>query len=223
MLYVYAFIGGLIPALLWLWFWLQEDRLHPEPKRYLFFTFLGGMIAVVMVLPVEAFIFKRLGLGLSTIALWAFFEELFKFGAAYLIAIRYRVNDEPIDAVIYLITAALGFAALENMFFLLDPLQSNQLVHTVVTGNLRFLGASILHTLSSATIGIVMAYAFFKNKLSKRVVIVIGLILATVLHTLFNFFIIQNKGAQTFLVFFGVWIAVIALILIFEKVKRIHK
>lgn len=220
---LYALLGGILPALLWLWFWLRQDRLNPEPRRYIIFTFMAGMVAVVMVLPVQSYIYKTLGFGLSTITLWAFAEEFFKFGAAYLLALRYRVNNEPIDAVMYLITAALGFAALENTFFLLNPDSTHPITEILITGNLRFLGATLLHILSSATIGVVMAYAFFKNRFSRRAVIWIGLILATTLHTLFNFFIMKDKGAYTFLVFIGVWCATIILILLLEKVKRIRR
>ena len=42
-----AFLCGLLPALLWLSFWLFEDKKNPEPKRYIFFTFLAGMLIVL--------------------------------------------------------------------------------------------------------------------------------------------------------------------------------
>src|SRR3989338_6765603 len=48
-----AALGGILPALLWLVFWLLEDRCDPEPKRYIFYCFLAGMVAVPLVLPVE--------------------------------------------------------------------------------------------------------------------------------------------------------------------------
>ena len=41
-----AIVGGILPALIWLFFWLMEDRCEPEPKRYIFLCFLGGMLAV---------------------------------------------------------------------------------------------------------------------------------------------------------------------------------
>ena len=48
-----AFLGGMIPAFVWLFFWLLEDRCEPEPKRYIFLCFLAGMLGVVVVLPLE--------------------------------------------------------------------------------------------------------------------------------------------------------------------------
>jgi RsiW-degrading membrane proteinase PrsW (M82 family) len=35
-----AFIGGIIPSFLWLWFWLKEDKKNPEPKGVLTIVFI---------------------------------------------------------------------------------------------------------------------------------------------------------------------------------------
>ena len=48
--FILAFILGLIPALVWLWFWLKED-IHPEPAKMITLSFIGGMVAVLFVLP----------------------------------------------------------------------------------------------------------------------------------------------------------------------------
>ena len=90
-------------------------------------------------------------------------EEVFKFAAAYFVALRARVYDEPLDAIIYLVTVALGFSALENALFLWGPLKEGDILRTIVTGDLRFIGATLLHTLSSATIGIALALSFYKS------------------------------------------------------------
>lgn len=217
-----AFLGGLIPALVWLWFWLREDRANPEPRRLILYTFLGGAACVPLVLPFEHYAAEWFS-GVIVIVLWAALEEIFKFEAANLTSLRRCNADEPIDMVMYMITVALGFSALENAFFLFDPVASGNLVHSVLTGNLRFFGATLLHVLSSATVGVALALAFYKPAWIKRLAAMGGLILAIVLHTLFNFFIIQSNGATTFLVFAAVWVGIIILILVLEKIKRIRK
>ncbi len=221
-----AFLGGVLPALLWLAFWLLEDRLHPEPKRYIFFCFLAGMIAVPFVLPVERFILAQaLSVGYAStsivvLLLWALCEELFKFAAAYFVALRARVFDEPLDAIVYLVTAALGFSAAENMLFLLNPLLAGNILQTIVTGDLRFLGATLLHTLSSATIGLALAVSFYQRARSRRLAALCGVILATTLHTLFNFFILGSGSGATFWIFLVIWLGIIAVLLGAERVKR---
>ena len=109
-----SLLGGVLPALLWLWFWRKEDKLHPEPRRKVALAFLGGILAVSIVLPIEKVIFSFFDNQISntTIYLWAGTEEIVKFIIIYLIAFKSREMDEPIDAVIYMITGALGFSAI---------------------------------------------------------------------------------------------------------------
>lgn len=214
-----AFLGGLLPALLWLFFWLMEDRCEPEPKRHIFFSFFLGMVAVLLVLPLERQALSYFS-GPTLLFVWAALEELFKFGAAYFGALRYAVFDEPLDAIIYLVTAALGFAAFENMLFLWTPLQEGDLLRALVTGDLRFIGATLLHTLSCATIGVALALTFYQNVEIRRFAAVAGVVLAIFLHTLFNFFILGQSGGMTFWVFLALWFGVIAVLLFAERVKR---
>jgi RsiW-degrading membrane proteinase PrsW (M82 family) len=214
-----AVLGGILPALLWLVVWLMEDRCDPEPKRYIFFCFIAGMIAVPLVLPLEQRVAHYLT-GPYLLAMWATLEELFKFGAAYVAALRFRVFDEPLDGVIYLITAALGFSALENVFFLLTPAADGDLLRTIVTGDLRFIGATLLHTLASATVGVALALSFYKSARVRRLAALGGVILASALHTLFNFFILSSGSGSTFMVFLVIWLGIVALLFTIEQVKQ---
>jgi RsiW-degrading membrane proteinase PrsW (M82 family) len=224
-----ALIGGLLPSLLWLAFWLLEDRLHPEPKRYIFFCFLAGMLLVVpltingqllgIVLPLEKWSMTHFT-GFKLLLSWAIIEEVTKFLAALFIALRARVFDEPLDAVIYLVTVALGFSAAENALFLMNPLTHGNILQTVVTGDLRFIGATLLHTLSSATIGITLAFFYYRDFATRVWATVGGVILAIALHTLFNFFILGAGSAATFWIFLMIWLGIIAILLGVERVKR---
>lgn len=217
-----SILGGVLPALFWLWFWLHEDKKHPEPKKRIFLSFIFGMIAVAIVLPIEKLLFKFSSseVNTTTLFLWAAVEELIKFGAAYFVVLRSREVDEPVDFLIYMLSTALGFSAFENTLFLLNGFDSSLLGDTLIRGNMRFIGATLLHTLTSATIGAFMALSFYKNKEVKRLALVAGLSLAIALHTLFNFFI-MNVGQRVFFVFGAVWLSIMALIFMFEKIKSI--
>jgi RsiW-degrading membrane proteinase PrsW (M82 family) len=212
-----AFLGGVVPSLLWLAFWLFEDSIHPEPKKYLFLTFILGMVAVWPVLKVEEF-FVAYAAGTTLLLCWAFTEEIGKFAAALLGGILWPVFDEPLDAVIYMVTAALGFSAMENMLFLFGSLQQGVL-HGLISGDLRFIGATLLHTLSSATIGVALAYSYYKPVGTRRLFATLGVILAGGLHTLFNFFILGTGGDATFGIFFCIWLGIIAILLAVESIK----
>ncbi len=222
----YAILGGLLPAIVWLWFWLREDKLHPEPRKYIFLAFIFGMISAILVLPVEEFLSKFLPVaGLIPIVVFSFAEEIFKYSAAYFSSLRKKYMDEPIDAIIYMITIALGFAALENSLFLIHSIKSTggNITQAFLVGNMRFIGATLLHTISSGVIGLFIALSFYKRKVLKKRYLLTGVTLAVVLHTFFNFFIIKSEGGKMFIVFIIIWITIILLIFSFEMIKRIKK
>ncbi len=215
---LWGIVGGILPALIWLQFWLKEDE-HPEPRRRIIATFLAGMIAVPFVIPFQL-VSKDYLSGVWLVIAWVMVEEFFKLVAAWLGGLRTRDDDEPIDPVIYLMTAALGFAAVENTLFLLDPLSSGQILHSVITGNMRFIGTTLLHLVSSATIGVGLGLAFFRGHKSRIWHGLAGFIVACALHAGFNLAIMNSSDDRAFIVFYAVWIAIIILALLFEKIKR---
>ncbi len=219
-----SFIGGVLPAIFWLFFWLREDRLHPEPRLRVTLVFILGMISVFFVLPIEKFIFSIAlsSITFVTILAWAGTEEIFKYISAFFGAMKSKEMDEPIDAVIYMITAALGFSALENALFLSNLIKLGMLPQSIITGNSRFLGATLLHVASSASIGIMMGLSFYKTRKAKILFTFLGLCIGILLHTIFNLLIIKLES-QIFFVFSGVWVVIVILLVLIEKIKTIRK
>ncbi len=218
-----AFLGGIIPSLLWLWFWLKEDDKHPEPKILLTIVFIMGMASVLVVLPIQKFIQNIISSPDIQLVLWASVEEIFKYIAVLLILYKTNNADEPIDWPIYLITSALGFAALENALFLIKPFSISEATVALLTGQLRFLGATLLHTISSGTIGIAIGLSFYMQEFKKKWSLFIGFIVAITLHSVFNFFIIKNEGNDFLKVFAFLWVVTIIVMLLFEKVRRMSE
>lgn len=223
-----SLLCGILPSILWLIFWLREDKEKPEPRKRILEAFLGGMACILLVLPLESLVFHTAGSPSPTpfyvVFLWAAIEESLKFAACYFLVLRTRDDDEPIDSVIYMIITALGFSALENSLFLFHPLfYDNNLLGGLVTENLRFIGASLLHILSSSIVGIFIAFSFYKPKVHKKVNVLIGLFFAILVHSFFNAVVAdKTTGGPIILTFSAVWWGIIALIIIFEKIKLIH-
>lgn len=216
----FAPLFGILPALIWLWFWLKED-IHPEPNKFIVLTFLMGMLSVIVTLPIQTFIKSFVAQNTITLyILWASIEEILKFLAAFIGGIHSKVDDEPFDPIIYMIVSALGFVALENTLYLISPLVDGNLTHVLITGNMRFIGAALLHVMASATIGLFLALSFYKTKLWKRIYGLLGMIIAIILHTGFNLFIINLIDKSFFWVFGFVWVGIVILLLIFEKIKN---
>lgn len=215
-----ALSGGVIPALFWLWFWLREDKKNPEPYRLIALAFVGGMMVVPLALPLQKMALDLYS-GILLTAVWVTIEESLKYASALILVLWNKAVDEPIDYVIYLIAIALGFSALENALFIFNPLVAGDIADTLITGNFRFLGATLLHVLASGTVGVFLAFAFYKSSAAKLLFGTLGLCIAIVLHGLFNFFIMDARGETILTVFLFVWVGIIVLFLIFEKLKHI--
>lgn len=220
--YAIAIGGGIFPALAWLWFWLKEDSEHPEPRRLIATAFIAGMLTVVLVIPMQKFVAGFLGSTTLIFAAWSTIEEFTKYIVAWLVVLHRRENDEPIDAVIYMVAVALGFAGLENALFLLSPLAGDTLMQTVLTGNLRFIGATLLHVFSSAVVGICVAYAFYRPTIIREWYAAVGIILASALHAGFNFLILNAAEQHLLKTFASVWVGVIVVLAALEFIKRIR-
>lgn len=239
-----AALGGIVPALVWLWFWLREDRATPEPRGLVALSFAAGMAVVFFVLPLQQLVVSTLSFTtdiarvlaeqFSLVApssdqvqtfLWAATEEIAKFATVALIALHSRHFDEPIDAVIYLITAAIGFTAMENTLYLLKDLSHDGgAVLALLNGNLRFIGATILHIASSAIVGLTLAFTFYGPRFLKIAAVTIGLLIATLLHAYFNLSIMETHGVwKTLILFSGYWGAIVGIIVLIQVVKRIKK
>jgi len=215
----YAFLGGILPVLVWLYFLLKEDARCPEPRPLLFLAFMTGMLAVIVVLPIETFMTTLFGGGVPLIVAWATVEEVTKYALAAALILWRKSVDESLDLVVYMLTVALGFAALENVLFLLTPFADGHFLAGIVTNNLRFVGSTLLHVIASSAIGFALAFSFNWHKALRTIATTVGLILAIALHAVFNFFIIEQEGSQTIYAFFIVWIGIVVFFALFELLR----
>jgi RsiW-degrading membrane proteinase PrsW (M82 family) len=219
---IISFFGGIIPAVLWLEFWLREET-HQEPRRIIFSAFVLGMISVFIAGFLEQSV-SLVFLEYTTISfiLWAFIEETLKYLSARITGLKTRFCDESIDPTIYLITGALGFAAAENILFLFEPISNGDIKTGLLTLSSRFIGATLLHIIASGAIGITLGFAFYKSEKIKKLAVIVGIAIATILHTAFNSFIILGEG-HVLNVLATLWIGLIIVIIILEKIKSIKR
>ncbi len=211
-------ILGLIPSFAWLIFYLEEDP-HPEPKKLIFETFLAGALSTFLVLGAQSFFNGQLiSMGIAQYSILSFLvlgaiEEIFKFYAARLVIEDHEKDfDEPVDAMVYLIVAALGFAAVENVAAVFNAKEI-----ALETTTLRFIGATLLHTVSSGLLGYYWARSIIEKR---RIVLFAGIISATLLHTIFNYLIIRFEPAiipTAFLI-----ISALFILYDFEKLKHLN-
>ena len=215
----YAFLGGLLPSFIWLYFLLKEDSRCPEPRSLIALAFIAGMFAVSLALPLEQYAKTYLTGNTAVLIAWSLIEEVLKYAMAAIFILWRNAVDETPDYVIYMITVALGFAAAENMLFLLAPLSSGSVATSLFTGNVRFIGSTLLHVVASSAIGFALAFSTAYHPVGRVAAAAFGLILATALHTAFNALIIHPGTSTAFAAFFLIWMVAVVFFAAFEVLK----
>lgn len=204
-------IFGILPSLIWLFYYLLKD-LHPEPKRMILKVFLYGVAATLPVFLAQVLLteflkqlqpleFMNSFPIVMEIIKWFFIIALTEEVAKYFIVKSTIFNsyalDEPLDVMLYMVVAALGFAALENILYLFSPFYDAPLSTvvgiTITISFIRFIGATFLHTLCSALLGYFVVKSFFDAKKRLKFT-VIGISLAVLLHGLYDFSIITLQS-----------------------------
>ncbi len=187
-------------------------------------TFVTGMLSSIPVLFLELSLQKIIVSPLHSMIIFvlgvSIIEEIFKFFAAYLPNNRSKYFDEPIDAMIYMIVAALGFATVENFFVVknsLDFINLTNILDTLNSVALRFIGATLLHALASGIVGYYWALDHFKNKKS---LFLLGFLLAIAVHSIFNFSVVKFQSSDIFYPTFFLVAIAFWVLADFERLKK---
>ncbi|MFC1789406.1 PrsW family intramembrane metalloprotease [Patescibacteria group bacterium] len=207
----YLIVLGLLPSVIWLLFFLKRD-MHPESPKMILKIFFYGMLAALPAALIEMqyqrlpfgnlvfahewqsalFLFLNIAIGV------AFVEEFLKYLVVRGKVLRHKELDEPMDLLLYMIIAALGFAALENIFIFLSPESLfYTLGDTLALASFRFVSATFLHALVSGTLGFFMALSYYKTK-RRKLFLTTGFSVAVLLHGLYNFSIMELEGILKF-------------------------
>lgn len=208
---LYLIILAIAPGLLWLFYFLGKD-VHPEPKRMILKIFFLGMVSALIaavievgfqkILPGDLFFINNFGYDLvaflSVLVGVALVEEFLKFLVVRFQVLRNPEFDEPMDLILYMIIAGLGFATLENIFiFFSKDILSYTMSQTFSLAVFRFISATFLHALCSGTIGFFLALSFYETK-KKKFLLPLGFVIAVLLHGLYNFSIMDLGGVLRF-------------------------
>ncbi|SDS26218.1 Membrane proteinase PrsW, cleaves anti-sigma factor RsiW, M82 family [Formosa sp. Hel1_31_208] len=166
-----------------------KDKYEKEPKGLLFASFLLGAVVSIIVttiiyygfnvmLPISNE-FSVLQQFIKAFVIVAFTEEFSKYIMVRYFAQPKKNFNEPYDGIMYALMVSMGFAATENVIYVLEG--------GYTTGILRAFTAVPAH----ATFGILMGYFMGKAKFSNNKVKLnlTGLLLAVIFHGFYDFFL----------------------------------
>ncbi len=174
------------PGIFWLWYFRTRDRLRPEPRRLVGWTFAAGVLAALAAALIEAGAFRMLRLraeglfipsAIGAAVLIGAVEETTKFLAVLLAVYRRAEFDEVMDGILYAVVASLGFATIENVAYVLQGGYG--------VGILRALLSVPGHAFFGAVLGFYMGVAKFAGPATGRW-FAIGLALAIAAHAAYD-------------------------------------
>ena len=120
--------AAILPAaMLWLYIWKKDSQ--PEPTSWLVKAVLLGIgiciPAVIVEIGIEMFLYSvgivptnLVGTTMQAFVVAAIPEETFKLLALWLILRKNPYFDEHFDGIVYAVCVGLGFAAIENVFYI---------------------------------------------------------------------------------------------------------
>ncbi|MCB0946394.1 MAG: PrsW family intramembrane metalloprotease, partial [Mycobacterium sp.] len=204
-----GFVLSTIAMSLVLLCYLWLDRWEPEPPRLLVLAFLwGASIAIVVSVLLEAYIESAINPGQTatsfvTVAVVAPVVEEAAKGMFLLIMMTGRRRNELnslTDCLVYAGVVAVGFAWLEDIFYIAD---GETLASSLVTAAMRLIMGPFAHPLFTTFTGVGVYFALRqRNTLAKVGYVVLGYLAAVVMHGLWNGSALVGVQA-----YFGVYVA----------------
>jgi RsiW-degrading membrane proteinase PrsW (M82 family) len=160
---MYLLLLALAPALILMMYVYFRDKYEKEPIKLILKGILLGAVIIFPVGLIENYIIG-FGTGLSKIPKAAYdgfivagaTEEAFKYFVVFILIWRNRNFNEKFDGIVYAVSVALGFAAVENLFYVFSN-------NSVQVGLLRAFTAVPGHTIFGVVMGFYLGMARFST------------------------------------------------------------
>lgn len=210
--YLYYIFLGISPAIFCLWYFYRKDTWEPEPKGQVIKIFFLGIFAILpaglVEYVVQSTIFNDIGyddmMGLTIHALIlnaticflaiAPIEEFFKYSVVKVFMYYHKDFNEKVDGVIYMVAAAMGFAAFENVMYIFRAGFLYNDADPTYVGIMRGVLSTPAHAIFSGFLGVYLGRAkFSKNIFDGIRLVVTGFIIAIFIHGLYNSLIFAGK------------------------------
>jgi len=180
--YIPSLLAASVFPLLFLYFLIKIDVFETESFKDIIYVFLFGLV-ISFFLCIPYVIFREVLFDNYATNLFVCFiavalpEEIIKI-IPFLLVLKYRkFVNEPIDFLIYSSASALGFAFYENINYIIGYSETGNIVA------IRSFLPSVMHMVVSS----IFSFGIFLYLKSKKIkFIFVGLILASLIHAVYN-------------------------------------
>lgn len=181
---------ALAPVFIILFYVYFRDRYEKEPFKLLALAILAGIIIVAPVIFIERLIIalqppmgQLMSAGYQAFMVASLVEEGFKYLALFLLIWKSSEFNEKFDGIVYAVFISLGFAAVENILYVMEG--------GIRTGLLRAITAVPAHALFGVTMGYYFGIARMYVELRKAYMWRAFLI-PFLLHGIYDFLLMSN-------------------------------
>ena len=197
------------PILIGIGIW-KSDK-FPEPGKFLVTAFLLGVSIFLpldfLIIIAEKHLGPLLGLNLDEYNLYregkqeegftwaahaymhffraAFLEEGLKFALLIFICVKLEALDEPIDAIVYGASIGLGYAAMENLFYLYAPD-----AWSLETVTMRYYPL-VMHLGFGVVMGWLLSLNLFdeESRFKRKFMLILSLAIPVIFHGVYNMYL----------------------------------
>ena len=221
-------LAAILPAIIILLYVFKQDA-FPEPREIVIKTFIfGAAITIALDLFIGDFDrFSEKNLTGETYFFFdsfiraAFLEEIFKMMIIVFYCTRKTAFDEPMDGLIYGVAASLGYAAWENIDYVLFYInESGKIVYdpSLYVAIVRAFSAVPLHALCGVIMGFLISQTLFEKKYNFYNLI-LALAVPVGIHGLWNYSISSEIVSEQ-IAYITAFIIFLRSIYIFRNFKR---
>jgi RsiW-degrading membrane proteinase PrsW (M82 family) len=205
--------AGIAPGLALLSYFYLKDQYESEPFSIVFKTFIAGALLVFPIMFIQYVLDAEnvlQGLFFEPFLASGFLEEFFKWFILYYTVYQHVSFDEPYDGIVYGASVSLGFASIENIFYLF----ANGLEYAI--------GRALLPVSSHALFGVIMGYYMGKSKFSAgspHKWLLLSLFVPFLLHGSYNYILMTSEDWLVPMIPFMIFLWYLGL----KKVKKARK
>lgn len=193
MLIIFSALAAIVPMSIYLLMIWKFDRYDREPFKLVVTNYLWGALGAIVLSIIGSFIFTAFisifikdAIQLSrfgAVVVAPIVEEITK-GLFLLITITNKKFDNITDGIVYGGAIGLGFGMTENFLYFVTYGES--IANLIMLVIIRSLFSAVMHCVSTATLGAFLGMAKFKSSPQKIAFAFTGLIIAMIIHSIWN-------------------------------------
>lgn len=192
-----------------------KDKYEKEPVKLALTGTLYGVIASIPITFTEKYVTNFAPMETSiyypffiSFIVASFVEETYKYIILKFLVWKNKNYNEPVDGILYAVFISLGFAMIENILYVFNP---------IIGGLYTAIGRAIFSIPAHAIFGVYMGYYLSKEKFFKYKANILSILMPISIHGIYDLLLFTKiKYSNLYFIMFFIYI-------LFISIKRVNK